>query len=254
MPSTEYHIGPLFPRRENGELNLVVSDSLKAIKKDGRDIVKGRKNILSESLNTQLRITSNPIKIPGTDSFINEWLIPQLTDTENKESLFNQMKDSVVGGWDKHPRYENMYNLSQIGYRGPGYKNTSKNNNYWNANGSLDDKYYREISKIENYKPELRWENYSNTTEISSNFDKNALLQNIDSADGGHADHHHHTNHDDEHLEQDNPNHWMPSILYTYKIPGESTSYPGPVMMLEPGEELSIDFSNNIVQTDSKSK
>lgn len=246
MSTTQYHVGPLFPRKKNGDLNLVLSKSLEVIDHNGDKIIKSRKNTTSDDLNVKLSITSEPINIPGTDLFLNKWLIPQLKDTENNTSLFNQIKEAAVGNWTKKSRNESMYTLNQIGYIGPGYENSSTNTSFWNAPGTSEDEIYSDIQKAENYQPEKRWKNYENTTNVKSNFDKDSLLENINSEDAAHQHHNHALTASSDSTSEDNADYWHPSILYTYKIPGEGTSYPGPVMMLEPGEELAIEFSNNI--------
>ena len=35
-------------------------------------------------------------------------------------------------------------------------------------------------------------------------------------------------------------------MLYTYRVKGEEPSYPGPVLMVEPGDNLKLNFENNI--------
>ena len=246
MATTKYHIGPLFPRKKNGDLNLVLSKSLEVIDRNGKKIVKSSKNTSSEDLNVKLSITSEPINIPGANLFLNKWLIPQLKDTESENSLFNQIKDVVVGNWSRKSRNESMYTLNQIGYIGAGSKNSSTNTSFWNALGTSEDEIYSEIQKIENYKPEKRWNLYKNTTNVKSNFDRDSLLENLNSDENAHQHHHHDLTVSSDSTSEDKADYWHPSILYTYKIPGQGTSYPGPVMMLEPGEELAIDFSNNI--------
>ena len=92
MTSTEYRVGPLFPRKKNGDLNLVLSGSLEVITKNGKQTIQTREDPLTQNLNTELSITSDPIDIPGTNRFLNQWLIPQLQDTKNDNSIFNQIK------------------------------------------------------------------------------------------------------------------------------------------------------------------
>ena len=35
-------------------------------------------------------------------------------------------------------------------------------------------------------------------------------------------------------------------MLYTYGVVGEDPSYPGPFLMMEPGDNLRLNFQNNI--------
>ena len=79
MSKVNYIIGGLFPKKANGELNLILSDGLyidanNRVSASSVDLDKG-------ALNTKLDITTNNIRIPGMDKFINNWLVPQITDT-----------------------------------------------------------------------------------------------------------------------------------------------------------------------------
>ena len=42
------------------------------------------------------------------------------------------------------------------------------------------------------------------------------------------------------------PNLWYPSLLYTYGLKGEGASYPGPVLMVKPGDTIELNFNNKI--------
>ncbi|RPF83817.1 MAG: copper oxidase [Synechococcus sp. TMED20] len=124
-----------------------------------------------------------------------------------------------------------MKSLKMLGYGGPGFKNYATNDDYWNTDGaSTDDDLLTAINILSNYDPESVWAKYNpeapNANVINSDFDADALLQNVNG--------------------EDNPNLWYPSLLYTYGVKGEGPSYPGPVLMVEPGDQVRLNFSNDI--------
>ena len=246
MSNVNYRIGGLFPKKRNGQPNLILSDGL-SIGANNTVVSKGL-NPNRTDLNTSLDITTNPVRIPGIDNFINNWLVPQMTSTNNGfdgKSLFATIASSAIGKWTKQPRNRTMATLVKVGYQGPGSGNAATNNAYWNAKGTKSDaldglNLYDAIKNIDYYDPQAVWGDYDGSLELQSNFDREALLAKLpggmDEAgmhgDGMHGD--------------SSPDYWYPNFLYTYTEEGQGTSLPGPVLFLQPGNDLNIDFSNRL--------
>ena len=154
-------------------------------------------------------------------------------------SIFGGVVSRANTKWTRTQRNQTMKSLKMLGYKGPGFKNYAKNDDYWNSDGaSTDDDLLTAINILSNYDPEAIWGKYNpegpNANVISSNFDTDALLQNINGVA--------------------NPDLWYPSLLYTYGVKGEGTSYPGPVLMVEPGDQVRLNFSNDIRIADLNDK
>ena len=245
MSYVNYIIGGLFPRRANGELNLILSDGLYI---DGSNRVSASSVDLDKgALNTKLDITTDSIRIPGMDNFLRHWLLPQITDTEattfkkgviNGGSLFGSIAAGAIGNWTTQPRNRSMSTLVKLGYIGPGADDDATNNAFWNADGTKTDELngqnlYAAINNLDNYNPSARWGTYNGSIELESYFDKEALLDNLH--DGMHGNSMH------------MPDLWYPSLLYSYSEKDQGTSFPGPVLMLRPGNDLNIDFRNKLL-------
>ena len=241
MSSVNYRIGGLFPKKRNGHPNLILSDGL-SIGADNTVVSNGL-NPNKSDLNTELDITTNSVHIPGIDNFINNWLVPQMTGTKkgfDGKSLFATIASSAIGNWTTQARNRTMSTLVKVGYQGPGSENSATNNAYWNATGTKSDELngqnlYDAINNIKYYDPEAIWGDYSGSLELQSNFDKEALLANLP---GG-------MNKGEMHGDG-LPDYWYPNFLYTYTEQGQSPSLPGPVLFLQPGNGLNIDFSNKL--------
>ena len=115
MSNVNYRIGGLFPKKRNGQPNLILSDGL-SIGANNTVVSKGL-NPNRTDLNTSLDITTNRVRIPGIDNFINNWLVPQMTSTNNGfdgKSLFATIASSAIGKWTKQPRNRTMASLVRI--------------------------------------------------------------------------------------------------------------------------------------------
>ncbi|ABM78816.1 multicopper oxidase family protein [Prochlorococcus marinus] len=244
MSKVNYIIGGLFPKKANGELNLILSDGLyidanNRVSASSVDLDKG-------DLNTKLDITTNNIRIPGMDNFLKNWLVPQITNTKattfkkgviSGGTLFGSIAAGAIGNWSKQARNRTMSTLVKLGYIGPGSDNDATNNAFWNANGTKSDELdgqnlYDAINNVDNYNPSALWGTYNGSIELESNFDTDSLLANL---------------HGGMHEEgMDMPDLWYPSLLYSYSEKGQGTSFPGPVLMLRPGNDLNIDFNNKL--------
>ena len=244
MSSVNYRIGGLFPKKRDGQPNLILSEGL-SIGADNTVVSNGLISTETD-LNTALDITTNSVYIPGIDNFITNWLVPQMTGTNNGlggKSLFATIASSAIGKWTTQPRNRTMATLVKVGYQGPGSGNSATNNDYWNAKGTKSDELndqnlYDAINNIDFYDPQAVWGNYNGSLELQSNFDKEALLANLPGGmhDGEmHGSGMHGTG---------SPDYWYPNFLYTYSEQGQGTSLPGPVLFLQPGNDLNIDFSN----------
>ena len=226
-----FRIGSLFPTRPNGELNLLLSSSLVLKSIDGESRIVNNPGG-EELLESPMRMSSDPVVIPGIDRFLRSWLIPQITAVNDQQSLFSKYKKSVLNGWTQTPRNNSITDLLKIGYVGPGRENSATNNSFWNANGDKDEQLYKDVSAPENYDPVTLWSGYDGSTLVSSAFDQAALLANIAALENPQAN-------------QD-PDLWYPSMLYTMAMPEQGTSYPGPVLVMQPGDDLRLRFKNEI--------
>ena len=244
--AVNYIIGSLFPRKTDGSPNIKYSSSLVA-KETGSNIRLSNKRRRNQSYKNKLvaniDITSDPINIKGSSNFAKEWLIPQITNKTksdgsiNSSSIFGAVQKKVVSKWTKQPKNQSMKSLIMLGYIGPGSSESATNNSTWNSVGSKKDKYYQAIQDLGNYDPRKMWANYNNNSVdadvIKSDYDERNLLQNL--------------NAEKLQLEEGtNPNLWYPAMLYSYGLRGEGTSYPGPVLITQPGDQIRLNFNNDI--------
>ena len=230
LSEVNYRIGSLFPSRQDGSPNLILSSGL------GLRTINGESRVVSSlqsgTLETPMRLSSDPVLIPGLDRFLRDWFIPQLTNTSNSKSLFNAYKSAALSKWTKHARNRSIEDLLKIGYVGPGKDQSATNNDYWNAPGVKGSELYKAASDSSNYKPAELWDAYEGSTTVFSRFDTDALLQRLAALADPEAN--------------PDPDLWYPSMLYTYGVPGEGTSYPAPVLMMQPGDRMNLNFSNEI--------
>jgi FtsP/CotA-like multicopper oxidase with cupredoxin domain len=229
-PDNPFHfvLGGLFPT------DIILSRSLR---QTGNTIVRSSR---PKKLVADLRIATDPVDIPGVNSFIQDWLIPQLdsVDTNSPPKVrtsWVQMYSTVKNQWSGTPRNNSMSDLVQIGYIGPGADQRATNNAFWNANGSTSDKLFTEIQNEENYNIDALWGKYDPAnTVLHSTFDEDALRQNIANLD--------------DPLLNSNPDLWYPSILYTFQhadIQGKG-NLTGPVLIIQPGDDVILNFTNDI--------
>jgi FtsP/CotA-like multicopper oxidase with cupredoxin domain len=244
-----YVLGGLFPQLPNGQPNVITSDSLRYDQQSGAYVARegGQRGILE----THLRVTTEPVTIEGTHGFLNDWLIPQLTTKDNQESIFSKFFSKSVEPdkagnnslkWTSVPRNHSIQNLIKIGYKGPGYENGATNTPFWNAIGTVPGatipgtqaNLYDEVTNLDNYDPASLWANYDGTTDtIFSNFDTDALRENIQTLLDPAAN--------------PDPDLWYPSIYYTFqKQAVEGGNFNGPVLIVQPGDDVKLHFTNDI--------
>lgn len=230
--SSEFVIGSLFPRTSSGQPNIIKPPSLVERQVNGQTVLvpiygRSRNNERTRSLKTELDITTDPVKLNGASKFIENFYLDQITAKENKNSIFTGVFTSSVGKWTTQPRNKTMSTLQTIGYIGLGAEHAATNNSYWNSYGTNDDPEWTQINDKSNYDPKSQWLKYNKSNAVVSRYDKEALLENIDPNNL-------------------NPDLWYPSLLYTYGSPSLGTSYPGPVLMVEPGSMVNIRFNNKL--------
>ena len=73
-----------------------------------------------------------------------------------------------------------------------------------------------------------------NADNVQSNYDIDSLTENLPEGKAALAE------------EGLTPKLFYPSLLYTDGIEGEGTSYPGKVLLVQPGDQIRLNFSNNI--------
>lgn len=244
-PEFHYKVGKLFPSANNAP-NVVLASNLEFIE-DSSLIVnnpfssyryKGRP--LDEQggiLDPTLSVTTDSVELPGIDRFVGDWLIPQLTDKESTNSLFNAYLSAVLGRWSGKSLNNSLQNLRIIGYTGLGYDEAATNSDFFNAKGVADesDPYYRAAKNPANYDPDALWANYDGSLTLSSTFDVDAALQNIEYLINPEA-----------FSDGYQPDLWYPSLLYTYATEEGGTSFPGPFLMINPGSTLKATLVNDI--------
>ena len=236
MSFGNFVIGGLFPKKGNGQYNMILSDGLS---RDGNRVFANNVDLDNGDLNASLDISTKQIRIPGMDAFINNWLVPQFTDTSagvktKGGSLFGSIASSAIRYWQTQPRNESMATLVKVGYIGPGSSNSATNNDFWNADGTKSDELdgqnlYTAINDINNYDPASIWGTYNGSLELQSNFDAESLLANLEGATDG-----------------DSVPLWYPALLYGYSELGQDSTLPGPLLFVRPGNDLNLDFTNSL--------
>jgi len=226
-----FRIGSLFPTRPDGEPNLLLSSNLALKTIDGESRIVNNPGG-EDQLDSPMRMSSDPVVIPGLDRFLRNWFIPQITAVDDAQSLFSKYKKSVLDGWKNTPRNNSITDLLKIGYIGPGREHSATNNSFWNGNGDPDEQLYKDASDPANYDPVALWSGYDGSVLVSSAFDQAALLDNIAALENP--------------QENPEPDLWYPSMLYTMAVPEQGTSYPGPVLVMQPGDDLRLRFNNDI--------
>lgn len=229
-----YKLGSLFPGRDDLTNSLVLSDSLRLNARTGT-ITNRSVGSSSPTLRTAMAITTKPIQVQGVDRFLNRFLIPGLTDTQNPYSLFNRYLAGVTGGWNGRARNQSIADALLIGYQGPGAKQASNNSSYWSSTGQTSDALLQELSNPAHYKPKRFWNLYQGGNSIRSDFDQSSLDANLRALKQGLS----------------LPKAWRPAYLYTYGLTNDqneliATSYPGPTLVMQPGDTLRATFSNRI--------
>ena len=233
---SNFRIGKLYPVDKDGIPNILLSSGY-SLNRDGNNFYVTDNGSINGTLKANLDITTDPVNIKNISKYVENWLIPQLTNKSDESSIFNQYLKSITsipekgGAWSIYQNNELLEALSYIGYRGYGFDQSANQTAPWNEKSKASGRLYEEVLKKENYFPELLWNNDKGADTIFSEFDSNSLLKNIASLNGSY---------------EGKPPLWYPSMLYTYGKEGHGTSYPGPVLMIKPGETLELDFDNNI--------
>ena len=152
--------------------------------------------------------------------------------TKDKNSIFNQYWQTILNnGFGYYPNNLLIEALGYLGYRGYGWDQASKNSGIWAAQSKKNGPLWEAAKNLKNYQPEVIWGKPSQQDIVQSEFDTKNLLINLEKLNGK--------------FSGDAPL-WLPSMLFTYGIQGIGTSYPGPVLMIQPGDQLNLNFENNI--------
>ena len=239
-PAFNYVVGALFPRRSDGSPNVITASGITYDPGTSTFVATG--NQPRGTLDTSLRISTDPITIPGVDRFLNDYYLPQITakdpsDPRSIDSIFTEYHTELVSLYTRMPRNRAVAAAKAIGYVGLGATKDASTKPYWTAVGTTDDAVYTEISSVANYRPEELWKSYKGQTTVASDFDKEALLENLAAMDtpGSVAD----------------PRMWYPVFLSTYEQltagdQGYGSSYPGPLLMVQPGDTMNLHMRNRL--------
>ena len=233
----QFRIGSLYPVDKDGAPNVFLSSGY-TLGQDNDGYYVTENGTKNGALKATLEITTDPVDIKNVSKFVEEWLIPQLTNKEDENSIFNQYLTSITadvatgkGGWGAYANNQLIEALSYIGYKGYGYDQGANQTGVWAETSATTGRLYDEVRKKENYDPVALWSKDRGIDTVLSDFDSNALLKNLAAMSG---------------TSEETAPLWYPSMLYTYGLQGKGTSYPGPVLMIKPGEKLELEFDNNI--------
>jgi FtsP/CotA-like multicopper oxidase with cupredoxin domain len=229
-----FRIGSLYPGVSDGKPNLILSSSYQLKQDRNGYYVRERAAKKGGKLKADLRITTDPVELPGISDFVSSWLKPQMLAKTDPNSIFNQYWQSLVStAWPTgaYPNNLLLEGLSYLGYRGYGWDQAANNSGLWAQSSTASGLLYDSVLDLDNYRPELVWGASSETNTLSSSYDTASLLQNLAALQ--------------ESLSGDVPL-WYPAMLYTYGISGKGTSYPGPVLMIQPGDSFELAFQNDI--------
>ena len=234
---SQYRIGSLYPVDVDGNPNVFLSSGY-SLGQDSNGFYVSENGSRNGSLKATLEITTDPVGIKNVSKYVTDWLIPQLTNKEDESSIFNQYWKSITslasdgtGAWGAYANNQLIEALTYIGYRGFGFDQGANQTGFWAETSTPSGLLYEEVLKKENYFPGELWSNDKKIDTILSDFDSNSLLKNLAAMSG---------------TSEETPPLWYPSMLYTYGLKGKGTSYPGPVLMIKPGETLELEFDNNI--------
>lgn len=235
---TNYVIGSLFPRIPGtNDPNVILSSSL-AWATSGDRVVSTAPG--AGILDPALSITTNPVTVPGVESFLTNWLIPQVSNKSDSASIFSQYFSGVLGTGQKtgkfysQPLNKTLETLALIGYRGQYYDYADASYGPWSSTpkkgNAQSQAIFKDLRELSNYKSQEVWGGYQGEQAVKSRYDLDAVLQQIAALD-------------DPSL---TPDLWYPSLLYTYGTEANGTNYPGPVLIIEPGDDVAIRFSNQL--------
>ena len=234
---SQFRIGNLYPVDKDGAPNVFLSSGY-TLGQDNNGYFVSENGTNNGTLEATLEITTDPVEIKNVSKYISDWLIPQLTNKEDESSIFNQYLKSITslasdgtGAWTAYTNNQLIEALTYIGYKGFGFTEGANKTGFWAERSTSSGLLYEEVLKKENYFPEELWSKDKKVDTILSDFDSNALLKNLAAMSG---------------TSEETPPFWYPSMLYTYGLKDKGTSYPGPVLMIKPGETLELKFDNNI--------
>ena len=146
--------------------------------------------------------------------------------------------------------------LEVVGYSGEGYELAGDTSEEFKRLSRQTILLQVCISAVEcgtylNYEPEQKWKQYMDQIDsqkgdiVHSSYDLESLIKNLDAMQS-HHDHQGMAEH------ASSPPLWYPSLLYTYGSTSKRdqslkrTNLPGPVLMMQPGEDLILHFDNSI--------
>lgn len=229
-----FRIGYLYPRMADGQPNLILSSGYLLEQDSDGYCVRERKKNKKGKLKAELSISTDPVHIEGASNFANSWLKPQLLAKTDPTSIFQQYWTSIVEvAWPTGAYSNNLLleALSYLGYRGYGWDKTNNNSDLWKEKSEASGLLYESVKDLNNYFPELLWGGSKSGDSVKSDYDTEYLLMNLAKMQGDMTG---------------EPPLWLPSMLFSYGIKGKGTSYPGPVLMIRPGERLDLEFQNKI--------
>ena len=188
---SQFRIGNLYPVDKDGNPNIVLSSGY-SLKQDNSGFYVIDNSSVG-SLKATLEITTDPVSIANVSKYVEDWLIPQLTNKENESSIFNQYLKTITnppndknnpGAWGAYANNQLLEALSYLGYRGYGFDQAANQTGIWAENSKPNSFLHQEVLKKENYDPSLVWSKDKGIDTIYSEFDSNSLLKNLASMNG----------------------------------------------------------------------
>ena len=152
---SQYRIGSLYPVDQDGMPNVLLSSGF-TLGQDSNGFYVSDNGTSNGSLAASLEITTDPVGIKNVSKFVKDWLIPQLTNKDDENSIFNQYLKSITstpptGGWGVYTNNELLEALTYIGYKGFGYDQAANQTGFWADTSSTTSTLYTEVLKKENY-------------------------------------------------------------------------------------------------------
>ena len=144
----QFRIGSLYPVDQYGAPNIFLSSGY-TLGTDENGYYVRDNGISNGTLKTTLEITTEPVEIKNISKFVSEWLIPQLTDKEDENSIFNQYLRTFTntpankGAWGAYSTNSILQALSYIGYRGYGFDQAANQTGEWAENPSDSGRLYQ---------------------------------------------------------------------------------------------------------------
>ena len=86
MASNNFRLGSLYPKNEDGTPNVLLSSGY-SLDRDDQGYYVSDNGSENGSLKATLEITTDPVNIKNVSKYVEDWLIPQLTNKSDESSI-----------------------------------------------------------------------------------------------------------------------------------------------------------------------